>query len=216
MIQLKKFVFNMFGENTYVLWDDESKESAIIDPGCYEKHEELELQNFIMDANLIVKYLINTHCHIDHIFGCRFVKDKFNPTYLASEKDLPLLQNINMQAKMIVPESFTPIFPDQYLSEETILKLGNFELKFLFTPGHSPGEYCIYLPDNKTCITGDVLFYDSIGRSDILGGDYDMLMKSIQQKLLTLPDDTEIYPGHGEKSTIFRERTQNPFINELS
>lgn len=216
MIQLKKFVFNMFGENTYVIWDDESKECAIIDPGCYEKHEELELQNFIMDENLIVKYLINTHCHIDHIFGCRFVKDKFNPTYLASEKDLPLLQNINVQVKMIGLGSFTPILPDQYLTAETMLKLGNSELKFLFTPGHSPGEYCIYLPDEKICITGDVLFYDSIGRTDILGGDYDMLMESIQQKLLTLPNDTTIYPGHGEKSTIFRERTKNPFLNELS
>lgn len=216
MIQLKKFTFNMFDENTYVLWDDESKECAIIDPGCYEKYEELELQNFIIDNNLVIKYLINTHCHIDHIFGCRFVKEKFNPNYLASEKDLPLLQNINTQAKMIGIESFTPILPDEYLTENTLLKLGSSELKFLFTPGHSPGEYCIYLPEEKICITGDVLFYNSIGRTDLWGGNYDMLINSIRHKLLTLPDETIIFPGHGEKSTIFKERTQNPFLKAIN
>jgi hydroxyacylglutathione hydrolase len=215
MIEIKKFIFNMFNENTFVLWDATSKECAVIDPGCVGKSEELELQTFILNNELKVKYLINTHCHIDHIFGCNFIKEKFNPIYFAPEKDIPLLQNAKMQAEMVGVQFSTSILPDEYVTEQTILKLGNSELKFLFTPGHTLGEYCIYMPEEKCCITGDVLFNDSIGRTDLWGGDYDTLIKSIKNKLLTLPDETKIFPGHGDGSTILRERTQNPFLNNV-
>lgn len=212
MLQIKKFTFNMFSENTFVIWDDVTRESAIIDPGCFDESEEDQLINFIDSKNLKISYLINTHCHIDHIFGCRFVKEKFNPVYFAPEKDVPLLKNVDTQAKMLGINFSNTILPDQYLTEQTILNLGNSELKFLFTPGHTPGEYCIYLPKEEICITGDVLFYDSIGRTDLWGGNYDNLIKSIIEKLLTLPDGTKIYPGHGSESTILRERTNNPFL----
>ena len=202
----------MFSENTFVIWDDVTRESAIIDPGCFDESEEDQLINFIDSKNLKISYLINTHCHIDHIFGCRFVKEKFNPVYFAPEKDVPLLKNVDTQAKMLGINFSNTILPDQYLTEQTILNLGNSELKFLFTPGHTPGEYCIYLPKEEICITGDVLFYDSIGRTDLWGGNYDNLIKSIIEKLLTLPDGTKIYPGHGSESTILRERTNNPFL----
>jgi len=196
-----------------VLWDDESKECAIVDPGCSDLSEEQILESFIIENNLKTKYLINTHCHIDHILGCEFVKNKFNPIYLAPELDIPLIQNANMQASFVGMEFSISLLPDELLSEDKNLVLGDLELTFLFTPGHTPGEFCIYIPSIRTCITGDVLFFDSIGRTDLWGGNYDVLIKSINEKLLSLPDETIIYPGHGESSTIGREKKLNPFLN---
>lgn len=213
MIQIKIFTFNLFSENTIVLWDDESLESAIIDPGCSDSHEENELDSFIIQENLKVKYLINTHCHIDHILGCEFVKIKYNPIYYAPELDLPLIENASMQASFVGMDFSISIKPDKYLTEDIKLILGKSELVFLFTPGHTAGEYCIYIPDINCCITGDVLFKDSIGRTDLWGGNYDTLIESINNKLLTLPDDTKIFPGHGDSSTIGREKKYNPFLN---
>lgn len=212
MIQVQKFTFNLFSENTFVIWDDESKECAIVDPGCSDADEEIELAGFISDNKLSVKYLINTHCHIDHILGCEFVKRKYNPIYYAPELDLPLIENAKMQADMVGMDFSISILPEKYLSENEELIIGKSKLKFLFTPGHTPGEFCIYISDIITCITGDVLFYDSIGRTDLWGGNFDTLIKSITEKLLTLPDETIIYPGHGEQSTIGREKKFNPFL----
>ena len=149
MIQIKKFTFNLFSENTFVLWDDESLESAIVDPGCRDSSEENELENFITDNNLKVKYLINTHCHIDHILGCEFVKNKYNPAYYAPELDIPLLQNAKMQAIFVGMNFSISILPDEYLTENKNLYLGKSELSFLFTPEHTPGEFCIYINDIK-------------------------------------------------------------------
>jgi len=213
LIQIQKFTFNLFSENTFVLWDDESKECAIVDPGCSDLSEEQILESFIIENNLKTKYLINTHCHIDHILGCEFVKNKFNPIYLAPELDIPLIQNANMQASYVGMDFSISLLPDELLSEDKNLVLGDLELTFLFTPGHTPGEFCIYIPSIRTCITGDVLFFDSIGRTDLWGGNYDVLIKSINEKLLSLPDETIIYPGHGESSTIGREKKLNPFLN---
>jgi len=212
LIKIQKFTFNLFSENTFVLWDDEFKESVIIDPGCCDQSEERELSEFITDNDLTVKYLINTHCHIDHILGCEFVKQKFNPTYYAPELDLPLLQNATMQASFVGMDFSISILPDDYLSEDKKLNIGKSEISFLFTPGHTPGEYCIYIQNINACITGDVLFHDSIGRTDLWGGNYEMLIESINEKLLSLPDETIIYPGHGESSTIDREKKSNPYL----
>lgn len=213
MIQIKKFIFNLFSENTFVLWDDATLEGAIIDPGCSDSSEEKILESFISENCLTVKYLINTHCHIDHILGCEFVKLKYNPIYLAPELDIPLLQNADMQASFVGMDFSISLLPDEYITENKKLNLGKSELSFLFTPGHTPGEFCIYIPETKICITGDVLFNDSIGRTDLWGGNYNVLIQSINQKLLSLPDETVIYPGHGESSSIGREKKFNPFLN---
>lgn len=213
MIQIKKFTFNLFSENTFVLWDDATLEGAIIDPGCNDSSEEKILESFISENCLTVKYLINTHCHIDHILGCEFVKLKYNPIYLAPELDIPLLQNAAMQASFVGMDFSISLLPDEYITENKKLNLGKSELSFLFTPGHTPGEFCIYIPETKICITGDVLFNDSIGRTDLWGGNYNVLIQSINQKLLSLPDETVIYPGHGESSSIGREKKFNPFLN---
>jgi len=212
MIKVKVFTFNLFAENTIVLWEEESRDAAVVDPGNSTPEEDKVLSDFIVSENLGIKYLINTHCHIDHILGCKYVKDKYNPIYLAPEKDIPLLEHSAQQAQMFDMNICQPPNPDKLISEETELKLGNSKLKFLFTPGHTPGEVCIYLEQEKICITGDVLFNESIGRTDLWGGNYDQLMESIQTKLLTLSDDVTIYPGHGMKSTIGYEKQNNPFI----
>lgn len=212
MIKVEVFTFNAFSENTIVLWDDESKEAAVIDPGTSSVSEEKILSEFISSEKLTVKYLINTHCHIDHILGCSFIKKKYDPTYYTPEQDLPLLENAEQQASMFGIDITKPPDPDKFITEETELFLGNSKLKFLFTPGHTPGEYCIYLQEEKICITGDVLFNESIGRTDLWGGDYNTLLNSIEKKLLSLPDDVVIYPGHGESSTIGYEKQNNPFL----
>lgn len=212
MVQVKSFTFNFFNENTFVFWDDETKESAIIDPGVYSSDEQKTLTDFITNQHLNVKFLINTHCHIDHILGCKFVKEKFNPVYYAPEKDILLLENSVMQAQMFDINFEEPPSPDKLINDETELFLGDSKIVFLFTPGHTPGEYCLYLEKEKICITGDVLFKEGIGRTDLWGGNYDALINSIENKLFSLPDDVKIYPGHGDESTIGYEKQYNPFL----
>lgn len=212
MLEVKVFNFNMFSENSIIVWDEETKESAVIDPGTSTSDEETTLSEFVSSKNLKVKYLINTHCHIDHILGCRFVKEKYHPVYYAPEKDLPLLEHAQQQAQMFNISMDTPPKPDELIAEETELFLGKTKMKFLFTPGHTPGEVCIYFEKEKICITGDVLFNESIGRTDLWGGDYQTLINSIETMLLILPDEVVIYPGHGKSSTIGYEKQNNPFL----
>jgi hydroxyacylglutathione hydrolase len=214
MVKVKKFIFNPFNENTFIVWDDHTKECAVIDPGCSDELEENELSEFISNNALIPKYLINTHCHLDHIWGCRFVKDKYNSEYLIPEDDLVLLKNAGNQADMYNIQFNEPPEPDNFISENLKISLGQSPVNFLFTPGHTPGEFCLYFPNENFCIVGDVIFKDSIGRTDLRGGDYDTLINSITEKLLSLEDDVIIYSGHGEETTIGREREKNPFLKE--
>ncbi len=212
MIQIKNFIFNDFAENTILLWDDESYESAVIDPGMSNSEEKKVFSDFLTGNKLQLKYLINTHCHIDHILGCEYIKTKYGVDYYAPEKDIILLKNASTQAQMFGLNLDDPPEPDKLISEKIELSLGNSKLKFLFTPGHTPGEFCIYLKDEKICITGDVLFKEGIGRTDLWGGNYNTLIKSIETKLFTLPDNVKIFPGHGESSTIGHEKENNPFL----
>ena len=213
-MEVKGFTFNEFLENTYVLWDESSHECAIVDPGMSDHREENELTTFINDNSLNVKFLINTHCHVDHILGVTFVKSNYNPVYLIPEKDLVLLENAETQAQMFGINVNTLPEPDKFLSENEKLILGNESITNLFTPGHTPGEFCLYTETSKFCITGDVLFKESIGRTDLFGGDYDTIINSIRTKLFPLPDEVVIYPGHGEESTIGYEKQYNPFLTE--
>jgi len=212
MIKLQEFIFNAFSENTFVIWDEASLEAAIIDPGCYDEYEKNQLKNFIESNHLTPKYLINTHCHIDHIVGNAFIKKEFDVEFIIGENDIFLLNIQFDQAYQFGFEMEKSPEPESYLSEDKIIKLGDSEIKSLFTPGHSPGEFCLYCVKEKFCITGDVLFREGIGRTDLWGGDYDAIVNSIQNKLFTLPDETVIYPGHGESSSIGYEKMHNPFI----
>ena len=212
MLKIEVFTFNIFNENTLVIYDESAKECMVVDPGCSNDSEEKILSAFIDKEKLKVKYLLITHCHIDHILGVKYIKDKYSPKYFIPAEDLPLIERAEEQAELFEIQLKRPPAPDEFLTEETELRLGDSELRFLFTPGHTPGEYCIYLPKEKLCITGDVLFRKSIGRTDLWGGNFDILMKSIKTKLLTLPGDIKIYPGHGEPSTIRDEKNNNPFL----
>lgn len=213
MIDKKVFEFSPFDENTFIVWEGSTKETMIIDPGCHSEDEKKILSTFIEEKQLNVKFLINTHCHIDHIFGNSFVKKTYNCVFLAPEKDIFLLQNSLEQATMFGIEIDKSPLPDEYLTEETDISIGGISPKFIFTPGHTPGEICIYFEEDKLCFTGDVLFNMSIGRTDLWGGDSGTLMNSINEKLMTLPDDVKIFPGHGRESTILFERKNNPFLN---
>jgi hydroxyacylglutathione hydrolase len=210
MIQVQSFTFNPFEENTYVLYDD-TLEAIVIDPGCYEREEQAELVEFVISKKLIVKTLINTHCHIDHVLGNDFVKSKYKVPFLIHPVELPVLRAVKTYASNYGFPGYSEVLPDGDLQEGKNLKFGNSTLEVLFLPGHSPGHVGLYEPIQKFIIAGDVLFYHSIGRTDLPGGNFDTLIKSIHQKLFVLPDDVTVYPGHGTPTSIGEEKVNNPF-----
>jgi len=211
-MEINQITFNPFQENTFILWD-ETKECIIIDPGCYEKNEKEYLSNFIESNNLKPVKLINTHCHIDHILGNKFVSEKWKIDLYMNKKDLPLLEGAGDIAKMYGFENYkgSP-YPKYFLEEGDILEFGESKLEILFTPGHAPGHICLYNKEDKFIVSGDVLFNGGIGRTDLPGGNYDTLINSIKTKLLCLQDDTEVFCGHGPSTSIGKERLDNPFL----
>lgn len=213
MIKVQRFVFNPFYENTYLVWNENSKEAVVIDPGMSNLHEENFFIDFIFNKNLQLKYLINTHCHVDHVLGNNFVKSNFNSEFYAPELDLFLLESLEEQAKLFDIKTKKSPLPDYYLSEDLTLSIGNTKLNFIFTPGHTPGEYCVYLSENKILFSGDVLFKESIGRTDLWKGDYNQLINSIKKKIFILSEEVTVYPGHDEQTTIAHEKKFNPYLN---
>lgn len=212
MLKLQRFVFNLFYENTYLIWDSESREAAVIDPGMNDENEETAFKNFIEKNSLQMKYLFNTHCHIDHILGNHFVKSNYDIKFYAPKDDLFLLELMNEQAKMFDIKIKESPKPDYFLTEELQLKLGEQNLNFIFTPGHTPGEFCIYNQTEKILFSGDVLFKESIGRTDLWGGNYSQLINSIKTKIFSLDDNTKVYPGHESETTIAHEKKYNQFL----
>jgi hydroxyacylglutathione hydrolase len=210
MLQIKKFTFNPFAENTYVLFD-QTKECIIIDPGAYEKAEEAELIQFIKVQGLTVKKLINTHCHIDHVLGNDFVKQKFNVELCLHPLEEPLLRAVKSYASNYGFNQYHESTADKFLKEDDVIEFGEQKLSILFVPGHSPGHLAFYDSATKTLIGGDVLFLNSIGRTDLPGGDHNTLIHSIQEKFFSLPDDVTVYCGHGPETTIGFEKRTNPF-----
>lgn len=210
MLHIKVFTFNPFQENTYLLYD-ETKESVIIDPGCYEEDEKKELVDFIETNNLTVTKLLNTHCHIDHVLGNAFVKTKFKTGLYIHRFDEPVLRAVSAYAPNYGFNLYQETMPDGYLEEGDEITFGNQNFEVLFVPGHAPGHIAFYNKKEKVVIGGDVLFQNSIGRTDLPGGSFETLINSIHQKLFTLPDDVAVYPGHGPKTTIGFEKLTNPF-----
>lgn len=215
MLEIKKFVFSPFAENTYIAYDSETREAMVIDPGCYTREEENKLADFIESNSLRVKYLINTHCHIDHIFGNRFVKDKYYPVFIVPEKDVFLLELMVDQAESYGLKMKPSPQPDESIESLGEIFLGDYKFEFIFTPGHTPGEYCIYCAKEKILFSGDVLFRLSVGRTDLWGGDYDTLIESIENKLYKLPDEVIVLPGHEAETTIGFEKANNPFVSAV-
>ncbi len=215
MLQIKCFTFNPFLENTYVLYD-ETKEAIIIDPGCYEKKERDLLVAFVLKENLNVKFLVNTHCHIDHVLGNEFVKRQFKVPLLMHQNEIPVLKAVSVYASNYGFPGYEESVADQLLKESDYLKFGNSKLEILLVPGHAPGHLVFYDADTATCIGGDTLFQNSIGRTDLPGGDHDTLLKAIKEKMFSLPDEVEVFPGHGPSTTIGYEKTHNPFVGQGS
>jgi glyoxylase-like metal-dependent hydrolase (beta-lactamase superfamily II) len=211
MITIKTFVFNPFQENTYLLYD-ETGEAVIIDPGCYAKSEEEQLHAFVEANNLTLKHLLNTHSHIDHILGNRFVSEQYNLPVQSHKEDEFLITRAKEQAVLFGMQIDEPPMPENYLDENDTIKFGNSELKIVHAPGHSPGSLVFYNDNERFMIVGDVLFNQSIGRTDLPGGNLDTLLKSIFTKLFPLGDDMKVYSGHGATTTIGQERISNPFF----
>jgi len=211
-MKIKSFAFNPFQENTYVVYDD-TKECIIIDPGCYTDKERDELRRFITSEGLKPVKLINTHCHIDHVLGNKFVSELWDLELYMHIEDLPLLENAGNIGKMYGLENYegSP-YPKQFLAQDDTLIFGESSFKILFTPGHAPGHICLYSKENNLVIAGDVLFQGSIGRTDLPGGDYDTLIGSIKTKLLPLDENTIVYCGHGPSTSIGKEKMSNPFL----
>ena len=213
MINIHSFTFNPFEENTYILYD-ETKECIIIDPGCYEKIEQEKLSDFIKKQELKPVRLLNTHCHLDHVFGNKFVADLYGLELEMNELDLPILQNAPVAAQLYgIPNVDISPEPAKFLNEGDVVEFGNSKLDILFIPGHSPGHIVFYNNDQEFVIGGDVLFYGSIGRTDLPGGDHDTLINNIKEKLFPLGDGFQVYSGHGPTTNIGFERENNPFLN---
>lgn len=211
MIHIQKFVFSPIQENTYLLYT-EKKECIIIDPGCYFEEERIQLLQFIQQHELKPTMLLNTHCHLDHIFGNQFVFDQFNVA--------PHIHPLEKQVYDAAPASglmYNLPFDHyvgnlKFLEAGQVIPFGGYKLQVLLTPGHSQGSVSYYCEDENFVIAGDVLFHRSVGRTDLPGGDFDTLINSIKNQLLVLPDETIVYSGHGQETSIGEEKTHNPFL----
>jgi hydroxyacylglutathione hydrolase len=212
MIQIKAFAFNAFQENTYIL-SDEEKQCIIIDPGCFASFEMRQLENYIDENSLNPLACLLTHAHIDHILGCQFIAHRYGLLPRMHFGELPTYQSGAMVADMYGIKGFESVDPsEEYLREGETLQYGQIALRVLFTPGHSPASVSFYQQEQGFVIAGDVLFRESIGRTDLPGGDFATLEKSIKEQLYTLPLDTKVYCGHGPTTTIRYERVNNPFV----
>lgn len=212
MIKIAQFTFNAFQENSYVLFD-ETKECVIIDPGCYQKSEQIELQNFIQQNDLKVVKLLNTHCHIDHVLGNSFVKETYKVELYIHKEDEATLRSVDSYASSYGFPMYQETTADHFLKEGDVVTFGNSKLDVLFVPGHAPGHIVFVNKEQKFCINGDVLFQRSIGRTDLPGGNHETLLKNIREKMFALPDDLTVFTGHGPSTTIGEEKRENPFLN---
>lgn len=211
MTKIASFTFNPFSENTYVLYDD-SGECVIIDPGCYDPEEKAVLYGFVQSHHLRPVRLLNTHCHIDHVLGNKFAAESWNLPLECHIAELKLLQFVPAYgAEMGIMAEPSPL-PGRYIEDGEIIRFGHTELQAILAPGHSPGSLCFYCPKEGFLIGGDVLFYGSVGRTDLPGGDWHTLEASIRHRIFTLPDPTVVYPGHDKVTSVGFERQNNPFF----
>lgn len=212
MLKIRSFEFSPIQENTYIVYN-ELKECIIIDPGCYFDDEKEELAGFISEMDLKPVMLLNTHCHLDHVFGNKFVAEKYNLVLQIHPKEKPVLDyapvsglTYNMPFDNYKGEII-------FFKEHDIIKLGEDSLQILDIPGHSPGSVSFYCEKDGFVLSGDALFYGSIGRTDLPGGNHEQLIKSIKEKLLVLPAETKVYSGHGPITNIENEKKFNPFLD---
>lgn len=212
MLKIKSFCFSPIQENTYLLYN-EFNHCAIIDPGCYFDAEKEQMAGFIQQNGLLPQMLLNTHCHLDHVFGNKFVHESWGLTLHLHQKEKAMLEYAPASGLMwnMPFDNYQGDFI--FIKEGDILKLDEDELAVIEAPGHSPGHVCFYSQKQNFVIGGDVLFQRSIGRTDLPGGSHETLLSSIRQKLFVLPDETIVYSGHGPATTIGEEKKFNPYLS---
>lgn len=212
MTQVQVFEFNPFAENTYVVFDD-TGECAIFDPGCYTARERDDLRDFVVTRGLKPVRLINTHCHLDHVLGNQFVAQTWGLGLEIHRGELPVLERYPVTCQLYgIPDAAPSPAPSHFLQAGDVVVFGQTRLEVLFTPGHSPASVSFYCREAGFVLAGDVLFLESIGRTDLPGGDLDTLLESIRMQIFTLPDATLVYPGHGPATTVRHEKEYNPFL----
>ena len=211
MLKIKKFAVNPLQENSFIV-SDETGQCIFIDPGFYFEDEYVEIREYLAVNGLKPVYIANTHCHFDHLMGVESIRKEFNIPFKAHPDDAFWIANAVEQGKLFGFEMDQVTAPDSFFQENEELKFGNTSFQIIHIPGHSPGHVVFYSKEEKILIAGDVLFYGSIGRSDLPGGDYNKLVSSIKNKLFELPDETKVYCGHGPETTLGFEKQSNPFL----
>ena len=210
-MDIKTFHFNPIMVNTYIL-SDETGEAVIVDPGNCQSYEDAQIRDYVASKNLKIKYIINTHPHIDHIAGNPWCVSEYHPELLMHEAGMPIYNKAFAYAVAFGLEIEKMPDPDRFLKEGDVVTFGNQQLSVSYTPGHCDGSICLYSADNKVIITGDLIFEQCVGRSDLASGNEALLQQSIREKILTLDDDVTILSGHGGPTTVGRERRSNPFL----
>ena len=213
MLEFKVFEFSPFAENTYVFWDTDNLEAWIIDPGCYDLSEKQKLERFVLDLKLKPVRLLNTHCHLDHVFGNRYVYERWGLKPECHFGELEVLKRMPEVCAMYgIPNAETSPQPEAFIGDGAYLQLGTYAFEAILAPGHSPASLCFYCEREGLLIGGDVLFLESIGRTDLPGGDHQTLLTSIRTRIFPLPEATVVLPGHGPATTIRHEKEYNPFL----
>tara|TARA_B110000046_G_scaffold48630_1_gene53922 strand:- start:35005 stop:35643 length:639 start_codon:yes stop_codon:yes gene_type:complete len=211
MIRIKKFTFNPFQENSYLLVNDKN-DCIVVDPGCFNANEEDELSKYIENEKLTPTHLINTHFHIDHVLGNNFVADKYNLPVTAYNSEIDMIAMAERSAKLYgIPYKSSPK-PTHFLNEGNTIEFGASQINVLFVPGHSPDHIVLVCEAENFMIGGDVLFKGSVGRTDLPGGNHHDLIENIEKKIFTLPDSIKVYSGHGLETTVRVEKNTNPFF----
>lgn len=209
MLRIERFKFNMFSVNTYIVWDENTLESVIIDPGFISESDAQRVDSFIHDKQLKVKHLINTHLHFDHLFGNNHIENRYGVKAKAHPADLPWIKNIGKRIAMFglsFSKGVNPILPENYLDESCTIDVGEYRFEIIHIPGHSPGSLVYYCSQADMLITGDVLFCGSLGRTDFADSNQESLIMGIVDRLFVLPPQTVVYPGHGNFTTIKAEK----------
>ena len=211
MLEIQGITFNSFQVNTYLVWD-ETGDCLVIDPAFYTEEEKSRFKTFVTDHHLRITGQVNTHCHVDHVLGIRYLKSKYNQPFRAHRGEVSLAASAHRMGEIfgLAMDPLPEI--EQYVEDEELVSAGKYSLRALLVPGHSPGSIVLYNPEGAFVIAGDTLFSGNIGRTDLPGGNHHQLIRSIKTRLLTLPTDTTVYPGHGPSTTIGKEARENPFL----
>ncbi len=214
MLEIKQFTVNPFQENTYIVWDSGSRDAAIIDCGALFPEEERSIDAFVTEKSLNIRHIVNTHLHLDHSFGNAWASTRFGIKPVAAQADEFLIAHIRQHAVAFgLPADMVHEFRlGGYISDNDVITIGDIKMKVIATPGHTPGSVCLYCEADGVLFAGDTLFEESIGRTDLPGGSHTDLIRSIQERLMPLPDETKVMCGHGPATTIGHERQYNPFI----